>query len=236
MFSIYASHKTLIWIMAVLLPLLICVLHYLCARQKPVMSRSGTCGYIRRFNIREMILHWLVLLLFLTVASTGMMQIFGGAAAHHIGPVHGYMGLVLVILFIIGFSPWFKDAVFKGYDFAWLSSMGGYFSADQVHLPAGRFNAGQKIFFWLIFSALITLLTSTIAMEHNVHGPHSWASRQTLAWSIHGLTGCMATAMVIGHAYLSVLANPQTARVLCSGKVARSYAEQHHSRWAALKK
>lgn len=237
LFSLYALNKAVFWILAICLPILICLIyHFHFKGRLPKTSLSKPIRFIRRFNIREMISHWAVLLLFLLVIATGIMQIFAGESMHHIGPLHGYSGLLLLVLFLVNFTGWFKDMVFKSYDIEWLSSLGGYCSRNQAHLPAGRFNAGQKIFFWLILLALVALLISAIAMEHNSHGTHSLVSRQSLAWSIHGLTGCIATAMVIGHAYLSVLANPQTARVLFRGTVEHSYAEEHHSQWTALRK
>lgn len=43
--------------------------------------------------------------------------------------------------------------------------------------------------------------------------------------------GCISAALVIGHAYLSVLANPESARILWDGRVSRRYAEEHHPEW-----
>lgn len=100
-----------------------------------------------------------------------------------------------------------------------------------MFLPAGRFNAGQKMYFWLMLLSLIALVVSFAFMEQGGHGPHSPASRLGFWWSIHGLSGCFTTVMVIGHAYLSIVANPQTARVLWDGTVCRRYALEHHSRW-----
>lgn len=109
--------------------------------------------------------------------------------------------------------------------------MGGYLSRNKTHLPAGRFNAGQKMYFWLMLLSIMALVVSFVLMEHGGHGPHSPAFRLGFWWSIHGLAGCVATVIVIGHAYLSMVANPQTARVLWDGTVCRRYALEHHSRW-----
>jgi len=95
-------------------------------------------------------------------------------------------------------------------------------------LPAGRFNAGQKAYYWALFIVIIGLLVSAIIMEHGSHSP---AGRMELFWCVHGLLGCVATMMVIGHGYLSLFANPDTTRVLWSGWVSKAYIDEYHSLW-----
>ncbi len=50
---------------------------------------------------------------------------------------------------IVSLVLWSKDARFAPYDKEWLKKHGGYVGGKEVEVPAGRLNAGQKIFFWL---------------------------------------------------------------------------------------
>lgn len=230
MLDIYAYHKAEVWITVIILAVLFCMFHYLIFGPCRIENGSKMKNdYVQRFKLRERISHGVTMLLFLIVAFTGILQVLGRVSSHT-GPHHGFLGFTLVIVFIINFVNWSRDSLFKGYDIIWLKSMGGYLSKNHVQLPAGRFNAGQKIYFWLIWLSLIALLVTAILMEIG-HDPHTLVIRQTLIWSIHGLIGCFATTIVIGHAYLSTLANPQTMRVLWFGNIPRSYAEEYHSKW-----
>lgn len=229
MVDLYAANKAGVWTAVILLTPTICLIHYLCF--VPKKGESKDRGFVQRFSPAERFIHWATMIVFLVIIITGIMQVLGGPGQHHIGPFHGNLSTVLLILFLIDLFFWAKDALFKDYDLLWLKSMGGYLSRSKVHLPAGRFNAGQKVYFWLMLVSLIALVVSAVIMEQGGHGPHSPAVRQSFWWSIHGLLGCIATISVIGHAYLSILANPQTARVLWDGTVCRRYAEEHHSRW-----
>ena len=232
MLNMYAAHKAEVWFAVIILAMALCLLHYLLfGPRRTTEIPQKESGLVRRFNTRERFFHWATMLVFLVVMVSGIGQVLGGTSSHHLGPLHGNLGVVLLIIFVINIITWFKDSLFRNYDWIWLKSMGGYVSRNNVHLPAGRFNAGQKIYYWLILGSFIALLVSAILMEQNGHGPHTLATRQSMMWSIHGLVGCFATTMVIGHAYLSILANPQTAKVLWNGFVSRSYAEEHHSRW-----
>lgn len=229
MIYFYAVHKEAFWTAVIILTPIACLIHYLYFG--PRRSEPHNSGFVLRFGIAERLLHWATMIVFLLAMTTGIQQILGGNGQHHIGPFHGHLGALLLILFLIEMAFWSRDALFKSYDLLWLKSVGGYLSRNNPHLPAGRFNAGQKVYFWLIVFSISVLVVSFVLMEQGGHGPHSPADRLGFWWSIHGLAGCLATATVIGHAYLSVLANPQTARVLWDGTVCRSYAREHHSRW-----
>jgi len=230
----YAAHKAEVWTAVILLTLIFCIIHYLCFG--PKKSESKNSGFVRRFGIVEQISHWATMIVFIVMVITGIVQVLGGPDQHHVGPFHGHLSAVLLILFLIDLTFWSRNALFKDYDLLWLKSMGGYLSRYKVLLPAGRFNAGQKMYFWLMQLSLLALVVSAVLMEHGGHGPHTPAFRQGFWWSIHGLMGCVATAMVIGHAYLSIVANPQTARVLWDGTICRRYAEEHHSCWEEWRK
>lgn len=232
MLNWYAFHKELVWVLAFVLPVLFCLVHYmLVGPHRTEKSENSTFDLVRRFNGREKFFHWLGLVVFLVMAVTGAAQIFGDEGPSTVGPFHGNLGVLLVIIAIVFIVIWRRYAVFRGYDWRWLDSMGGYLSRESTSLPAGRFNAGQKIYFWLITIVIIALMVTAILMEQGGRGPHSVIDRLAIYWSLHGLIGCFGTAMVIGHAYLSLIANPQTARVLWDGKVSKEYVKKYHSKW-----
>jgi len=229
MIEFYASHKLLVWMTAILLSVAGCLFYYMTFGAHTVANKKISTGtLVRRFGMREWISHWLMLLGFLILAATGFMQVVPGAKLSHLGPFHGWIGFIFFLIALITLLGWIPDALFKRYDWPWLLKMGGYFSHDSESLAAGRFNAGQKIYYWSILLVMIGLLVSAIVMEH---GSHSMAGRKELFWCIHGLLGCLATIMAIGHGFLSLFVNPDTARVLLDGRVSKAYIDKHHSLW-----
>lgn len=233
MIDIYTAHKAVVWIGVVVLTVLLCLIHYEVIGPRRTDSGGwGRSDLVRRFGTREKVCHWLGIAMFLALAVTGVLQVSRASSHGILGAIHARLGIILGVVFALNLIGWLRDSFFRGYDLVWLKGMGGYLSRDPVHLPSGRFNAGQKTYFWLMLFSLVSLAVTAVYMEQ---GGHHGVVSQGLFWSVHGLIGCFVTAMVIGHGYLSVLANPETARVLWDGKVPRGYAEKHHSRWSFLK-
>jgi formate dehydrogenase subunit gamma len=227
----YASHKLAVWATAILLSMAGCLFYYAAFGPHAVsVHETGPGVLVRRFGVREWVCHWLMLLGFLALAGTGLAQLVPGPGLGHWGPFHGRSGLIFFLVALATLLGWIPDALFKPNDWPWLLKMGGYFSRDAEPPAAGRFNAGQKVYYWALLLVLTGLLVSAVVMEH---GPHSPAGRKELFWCLHGLLGCLATMMVIVHAFLSLFVNPRAARVVRDGRVSRRYVEKYHSLWRA---
>ncbi|MGE5403425.1 MAG: cytochrome b/b6 domain-containing protein [Candidatus Saccharibacteria bacterium] len=228
MIDFYAVHKLLVWSAAIVLPVAGCLLHYFCFGPHTVsVNQTAPVTLVRRFGILEWISHWFILISFMVLAVTGIMQLVQ-SIQHPVGPFHGWLGFGFFLVSVVTLLVWIPDALFRSVDWQWMRVMGGYLSRNPQPLPSGRFNAGQKIYYWLIMVVLIGLLVSAIIMEQ---GSHTLEGRKELFWCIHGLLGCLATSMVIGHGYLSLFANPDTARVLWNGRVSKAYIDKYHALW-----
>lgn len=229
MIEFYGSHKLLVWSTAILLSIASCLLYYINFGPHPISSDENSPDIlVRRFRPREWISHWLMLLGFLILAITGLIQVIPSIKMGHLGPFHGWLGFIFFIISLITLVGWIPDALFKRYDWSWLLKMGGYFSHNTEPIVAGRFNAGQKIYYWSILLVLIGLLVTAIVMEH---GSHSSAGRKELFWCLHRLLGCLATMMVIVHGFLALFVNPDTSRVLRDGRISKAYIDKHHPLW-----
>ncbi|WP_054692889.1 cytochrome b/b6 domain-containing protein [Syntrophomonas palmitatica] len=230
MINVYLAHKTGFWFISLTMTIVLCAAHYSIFVKRQVKPGSSAKELITRFNFKEVIFHWLRIIMFFILFFTGIEMLYKSEA--HLGPHHGFIGVAFLIIAIINLALWRRDVAFRSYDWIWIKSCGGYLSTRSMHLPAGRFNAGQKIYYWLMLIAAIALFITATAMEQGAH--HTLAGRQNIAWGLHGLIGCFSTIMVIGHIYLSILANPETARVVIDGKISRDYIDEHHSQWLNL--
>jgi formate dehydrogenase subunit gamma len=105
--------------------------------------------------------------------------------------------------------------------------MGGYLG-HKGEVPAGRFNAGQKMFYW--YSAILGILMSITGLMLVFKDAFSLPT-VCVTSTVHNLFGFFLIAGVVAHAYLGTIANPGTWRVLIDGSVTREWAEHHHPNW-----
>jgi formate dehydrogenase subunit gamma len=135
--------------------------------------------------------------------------------------------VVFIITTLGGILLWFRDAFFETYDKEWVRKLGGYLG-HKGEVPAGRFNAGQKMFYW--YSGVFGLIMSVTGIILIYKGAFSLPTICVTS-TFHNLVGFFLIAGVVAHAYLGTVANPGTWRVLVDGSVTREWAEHHHPNW-----
>jgi formate dehydrogenase gamma subunit len=190
---------------------------------------------IQRFSLLERGVHLFRLIAFVILAISGLILAFNlhlwqellFGSAQSLLNFHIAAGIVFIITTIIGGVIWFRDAVFASYDTEWMRKLGGYLG-HKGHVPAGRFNAGQKMFYWFTaaFGAIISI-TGLILVAKPWFGLATICATST----VHNLVGFFLIAGVLAHAYLGTVANPGTWRVLVDGSVTREWAHHHHPNW-----
>jgi formate dehydrogenase subunit gamma len=192
---------------------------------------------IRRYSWVEVLLHGLLALSFAGAwaSSTYLIlakYVLGYAEKELAVPlgrllntVHIASGLLFLGSLVALAVIWLPRMRFVSYDRDWLKHMGGYFSRRHEILPAGKFNAGQKI--WFRFSILLGILVSVSGAV--IYYP----ARLGLGWAIllyaaHTALGVALSAAVIAHVYLAVLAHPRSARSMITGTVDEACVREDH--------
>lgn len=224
--TLYTNYSGPFMTLSILLPIIVCAFHYFTVGAKGVILDANS-NSIQRFSILERIYHFLRMLSFIIVAFTGIYLVFR-AGGKTLGMTHSINGIIFLLVSILSLFIWSKPSLFKGYDKLWLKSLGGYLSADEIPLPAGKFNAGQKIFFWLsTLFAVILAVSGGILIRGFI--TQTQVSGSILV--IHGITAALTIISVMGHVYLSLWVNKGTWRVLTGGKVSEAWAKCHHPNW-----
>lgn len=192
---------------------------------------------VQRFNLVERGVHLFRLLSFAILAVTGLILafnlhlwqelLFGSPEVLH--NFHIWAGAVFIVTTVAGLALWIRDAAFESYDREWARKLGGYLG-HKGEVPAGRFNAGQKMFFW--YSGVLGVLMSVTGLVLIFKGSFA-LSTVCLTSTVHNLFGFFLIAGVLAHAYLGTVANPGTWRVLVDGSVTRAWAKHHHPNWYA---
>jgi formate dehydrogenase subunit gamma len=190
---------------------------------------------VQRFSLLERGVHLFRLIAFVFLTVTGLILAFNlhlwqellFGSAQRLNDVHIWAGIVFIITTFFGILLWFRDAVFTSYDVEWMRKLGGYLGY-KGHVPAGRFNAGQKMFYWFTaaFGIVMSATGVLLIFKYTLSLPTI-----CLTATIHNLIGFFLMAGVLAHAYLGTVANPGTWRVLVDGSVSREWARHHHSNW-----
>ena len=217
--------------------LLLLAKHIVRGRDK-LEHRTGRT--VTRWSAFERVMHWYVAISFIILAITGLSLIFGrtllipllgkegfAAWAQLAKPVHDYLALPFAagLLFIL--VMWFRHNMPKAYDLQWLKSLGG--AIGDGHPPAGFFNAGEKVFYWLVFFVGITMTVSGVFLLF----PNLDTVRETMQfWHIiHLCTGLLIIGVALGHMYLGSIGTEGVLEGMVSGEVDEGFARQHHSLW-----
>ena len=210
------------------------VLHYHSYGPKRI-SFDPYSDEIKRFTLTERAVHLFRLIAFLILAVSGLILafnlflwqelLFGSPRRLH--DFHVVAGFVFIATMLSGIVLWFRDALFATYDQIWVRKLGGYLGY-RGEVPAGRFNAGQKMFYW--YTTFFGLVMSVSGLVLVFRRSFSLAAICVTS-TVHSTSGFFLIAGVVAHAYLGTVANPGTWRVLVDGTVTRNWARHHHPNW-----
>ena len=94
----------------------------------------------------------------------------------------------------------------------------------------GKFNAGEKLVFWLVLVLFSTVLVVTGLI---LVFPNFDQTRSTMQLSniVHMVAAYVAIALACVHIYLGTIGMTGAYRAMRDGYVDASWAEHHHSRW-----
>jgi formate dehydrogenase subunit gamma len=119
---------------------------------------------------------------------------------------------------------WARNMLFARGDAAWLTGFGGHFGRRGA-LPAGKFNAGQKVYFWILSLGVLTMLEtgSVMAFLRN-----DQRANLAMVYTVHDLAALLVLLLVISHVYLGVVLSPHSLRSIFGEDVSRQWLREHH--------
>ena len=208
---------------------LACLLHLVGFGPRRTVSTPGEPSVVR-YRVAERVGHAIAMASFLVLAVSGLSFLLGsasplGASARSL---HTWTGFVFAAAVVALAALWAREARPAPWDREWLRHLGGYLGFGG-ELPAGKLNAGQKLYFWFALAAVLGLTATGLLMTWP-GGLRAWLP---LAYTLHDLLAIAVLCGVTAHFYLAVVANPGALRGVIEGSVGRSWARDHHSRWAA---
>ncbi|RAX51629.1 formate dehydrogenase subunit gamma [Helicobacter sp. 16-1353] len=180
-----------------------------------------------KFNI---IVHWGAAIPFVLICLTGLIMVFGaylggGAFVRFARDLHGIATPIFAVFGVLMACMWFKDALFRKYDIDWFKIMGGYLSTENRPIPAGKFNAGQKMWYWIAILGGAVMVISGGIMFFQLTDINTLR----LTAIIHNVVGFVIIAMLITHIYMALFAIEGAIEAIINGKMGEEELSILHS-------
>jgi formate dehydrogenase subunit gamma len=206
-----------------------------------VRIESGRSGRILvRFSAFERLMHWMTATCFILLALSGLNITFGKPLLLPlIGPdafttwsqwakyVHNYLSFPFTIGVFMILLMWLAWNIPNRVDVEWLKEGGGI--VGHKHPPADRFNAGQKMVYWIVVLGGTAVAVSGYVLMFPFYGT-SIAGMQ-VAEIVHGVVAALFVAAMLGHIYIGTIGMEGAFEGMWDGTVDVNWAREHHRLW-----
>lgn len=192
---------------------------------------------IQRYNKAERVNHWIVAGCFVLLAISGLAffypaffwltGVFGTPQLARI--IHPFVGVVMFLGFFIQFFRYWKYNLMEKEDVKWLTSVGKILKGEEVG-DTGKYNAGQKIMFWLMTVCMLTLLATGFIAWRPYFADMFPIPVIRIALLLHAVSALVLIAGIIVHVYAAIWIKG-TIRAMVEGVVTQAWAKAHHPRW-----
>jgi formate dehydrogenase subunit gamma len=192
-----------------------------------------------RHNLYTRVVHWIVAIFFILALLTGLAiftpwlyawiaPLFGGGASTRF--LHPWFGLGFVVAFILQMINWLRPMSWSEDDRQWLRRLREYAGNQEKFEPeyVGKFNAGQKLWFWsIVVSSIVFLITGLLMWWPEIFGRVAmW-----IAYFFHDVASLLMFGGFIIHIYEGTVQLPGTLRSMTRGTVTKRWAWTHHPSW-----
>lgn len=199
---------------------------------------------IERFTALERAAHWVNAAAFVLLALSGIVIAWGkffllpvlGAALFGwltiaLKTLHNFVGPLFVVSLVIVFVTFVKDNFPHAGDGAWLKKAGGLFGGQEP--PSHRFNAGEKLVFWVgvfVLGALVAV--SGLVLDQLIPAVAPVRGNMQIANMVHAAAAVLMMCLFLGHIYLGTIGTKGAYRAMRGGYVDEEWAREHHALWA----
>jgi len=145
---------------------------------------------------------------------------------------HPWVGLVFAYTIVWMHRKWKSDMEPIPQDDQWNKNIKAYAeNRDEAMPPQGRFNAGQKKFWKVMFLCTFILLITGLVMWMPERIPAQLHWIGGLMIFIHSATALITIAAFIIHVYMSVWVTAVSVQTMMDGNVSHNWARTHHRLW-----
>jgi formate dehydrogenase subunit gamma len=238
---------TLKWIggIAILGMVLVLAIFYLW--RGPMRVKAGYSGVkILRFDAIDRFAHWLSASTFIVLGVTGLNISFGrslllpymdpatfSAWSEWAKYAHNYLSFAFTLGVVLMFLLWVGRNLPTAADVQWVKMAGGMFDKDDsTHAPAWKFNAGQKMLYWLVIFASVAIIISGFMLLFPFYYGLTVGDME-LAEVFHGVVAMLFLSLIVAHIYLGTIGMEGAFEAMGDGHVDVNWAKEHHNLWYA---
>ncbi len=196
---------------------------------------------LERFTAWERVLHWTTAIAFVILSLSGLVILFGKyVVLPMLGytlfswlailskNLHNFVGPLFVICTALMIVQFAGKNIPRAYDWIWLRKAGGLVSGE--HVSSGKFNAGEKGWFWVGVTVLGIIVSVTgLVLDF----PNFAQGRETMqqASVVHAIAAVLFMTMSLGHIYLGTIGQEGSYDSMRHGYVDETWAREHHQIW-----
>ena len=201
-------------------------------------GRSGRL--IVRFNAMERFVHWMTATCFVVLALSGLNITFGKQLLIPLlGPdafatwsqwakyAHNYLSFPFTLGVVLILLMWIANNIPTRVDMEWIKRGGGIVGND--HPPAYKFNAGQKMIYWIVVLGGGAAAVSGYFLMFPFYATD--IAGMQLAQIVHGCVAVLFVAAMLAHIYIGTIGMEGAFEAMAEGTVDENWAKQHHSLW-----
>src|SRR5262245_10512724 len=232
---------TLRWIGAIAILGILVVLVACYPSRGMVLLESGRSGRtIVRFNGFERFVHWMTATCFIVLAISGLNITFGKPLLLPLlGPeaftawsewgkyAHNYLSFPFTIGVVLIFLMWVGGNIPNSADLDWVKRGGGIVGKD--HPPAYRFNAGQKMIYWIVVIGGGASAVTGYLLLFPFYG--TGIEGMQIAQVVHAVVAMLFIAAMLAHIYIGTVGMEGAFEAMGEGTVDVNWAREHHRLW-----
>jgi formate dehydrogenase subunit gamma len=203
------------------------------------MSVVMKSGDVPRYNGNERVMHWVVAILFILLAASGLAffhpafwfltSLLGGGTWSRI--LHPVLGIAMFVFFAVMAARYWKDNVIQSYDREWQKRLSDVINNRDSNLPEiDKYNIGQKQLFWVMVLTMVLLLVTGIVLWRDTIFQFPVLVVRISA-VVHAAAAFVLIIGIIVHVYAAIFWVKGSLRAMTRGTVSHAWARHHHARW-----
>lgn len=206
--------------------------------RSPLRDKDGH-PLIERYTPNERTNHWITAICFIVLTVSGLamfhpatawmaMFLGGGQWTRILHPFFGILMFASFALLVVRF--WHHNMMEKG-DTQWLKQIGDVVTNREDRLPrVGRYNAGQKMLFFVLILCMLGLLLSGIVIWRAYFAFYFPIDVVRFAALLHAFCAFIIICSIVVHIYAGIWVKGSIGAMV-RGTVTYGWARKHHPRW-----
>jgi formate dehydrogenase subunit gamma len=194
---------------------------------------------IVRYTPNERTNHWITAISFVLLALSGLAmfhpamswlyEIFGGGQWTRI--LHPFVGCVMFVSFLILALRFWHHNYLDRNDVQWMKQIGDVLAHREDKLPpVGKYNAGQKLLFFVMVACLLLLMASGIVIWRRYFSFYFPIGVIRFAAVVHAAAAALLIVGIIVHIYAALWVKGSVG-AMTRGTVTYGWARKHHPNW-----